>query len=231
MRNLIQNRETMIFSLIGALMGGISILTYDLGLFHSQIFASARDRIIDPIFLYSPIPDRIFELVFDTGKYDPSPFFNGFGIIAFTLGFYYSTKRKLFDNTLLNKLVMISVFTLCGLAFSFWLHLSAAAIEFTSTVPFYSLIVSFAVGLFVFIFCATFLGLPDNLNAVSRSPLLALLIPVLLVMSPPFNFSTNVTLGLVCCLLILTVVYITIEYHYKEYFNNIVFNKSVMGRV
>jgi hypothetical protein len=196
-----RNKDSLIFSLIGSIAGGITILIYDL----------ASPPRVDP----TPTP-TLFSF--------PDPFFIGFGMIALSVGLFYATKRKVIESPRLNMLLMSVIFILCGLAYSFWLDRSQDPSSKTFTIPFAFWIVSFAVGLFVFIFCATFLALPDNRDAVIRSPLLALVVPVLFLLGIFLSFCGIISLGLVCCLLVLTLVYITIEYHLHEFFNNIIIN-------
>jgi hypothetical protein len=220
MGKFVKVSDKRIFALIGALIGGGFKFFYDIG-FVVKSFLST--------------PKNAFQFDYTLAyQSDPSPFFLGFGIIAFALGIYYSTKKSYLDNGKVNRFLLVSVFTLCGFAYSLWLHMHAASESLEiGDIPFHAFFISFAVSLFVFIFSSTFLGMPNNKKAliISASFSVLVLLFVLPTVAIGYSLSTAIGLGLVSYLVVLSLVYITIGYHYKDYFSNILVNTLIFAFV
>lgn len=204
-------KEKTKFAVIGAISGGLFKLVYNY------------------FFIYKPnIQSQISLDHLIAYQHDLDPFFLGFGIIGLILGFFYSFRKKHLKNKLLNHVLLISIFTLCGLAYSLWLHLYAASemLEI-SRFPLHSIIISLAVGLFVFIFCSGFLSLPNNKKALVFSALFSSVVLVFLfftIFISRYTTETAIALGLVSYLIVLAIVYITVGYHFTDYFSNILVN-------
>ena len=222
-----KDRPSFLFVLLGSITSGLVKFAYNLGLFQNPMLNSAHDGKFDPPLFVASLPYKFFIFLVDETRFDPSPFFIVFGMVAFVLGLYYSGKKELVKNKLWNRVLITFASTLCGFAYSLWLHFYAALDGYdVQNIPLFPLTVSFAIGLFVYIFCSSFLIIPNRSNTVITSTIFSLLVLIFVIstVSLGYTISTALSIGLVSYLIVLVLLYLTFGYHYDEYFGSIFVN-------
>ncbi len=149
----------------------------------------------------------------------------GFGFVGLSLGVSYSYHASSRRRTPLSDHARtITTFTILGIAFSCLLHVRYETPYRLSDVKFYQFFTPLAVAVFVYIFWVAFLSLPRLSPFWSASVLAAILVTALFFffyLYAEVVFITDLTVMLVNLCVLLTLLVLTANFFYSDYFDNI----------